>query len=292
MTTQVTQPGLQFLSVAEAAETLGVSRLKIREAAAKGVLPARWDNEKRLRVDLTGITAEQIETSKKSVSQSALMDLLFDEVEELHEALLSRDAETDALKGLAERQAAALDDAADRMERDAAEKARLSELLARARAHLEREPAVQGDDRLTDISERALQHLETTGDRLESALAHSGRMDQLLDRAIALAETGKADGAEQTAAMGEATERAMQMLGRAMSEIEAGRHATARTGDMLDRALQAGERLEGKLAVREQEIKAQGQALDKALAMSERAVALANTAPPRKRSFWHWLRGQ
>ena len=239
MTTQVTQPGLQFLSVAEAAETLGVSRLKIREAAAKGMLPARWDNEKRLRVDLTGITAEQIETSKKSVSQSALMDLLFDEVEELHEALLSRDAETDALKGLAERQAAALDDAADRMERDAAEKARLSELLARAMAHLEREPAVQGDDRLTDIPERALQHLETTGDRLESALAHSGRMDQLLDR-----------------------------------------------------ALQAGERLEGKLAVQEQEIKAQGQALDKALAMSERAVALANTAPPRKRSFWHWLRGQ
>lgn len=292
MPAESTQSGLQFLSVAQAAELLGISRLKIREAAAKGVIPAQWDNERRLRVDLTGVTAKTLGSAKGKIEQSDLLDMLFDEVEELHEALLAREAEAQALKGLAGRQAQALDDAADRMERDAAEKARLSDLLARAMDHLESQPAGQGTEKLAQISDRALAHLETTGTQLETALAQSGRLDHLLERAIALAEASKAEGANQTAEMRAATERAMGMLDRAMSEIEASRHVTHRTGDMLDRALQAGERLEGKVAQQEQEIKAQGQSLDKALALSERAVALANTDPPRRRTFWQWITGQ
>ena len=46
---------LSFLSLAEAAARLGVSRLKLREAIAKGVVPARRDNEGRWRVDLTAL---------------------------------------------------------------------------------------------------------------------------------------------------------------------------------------------------------------------------------------------
>lgn len=299
-------PGLQFLSVAEAAARLGLSRLKIREAAARGLLPAQRDNQGRLRVSLAGLTGAQLDLSGQRTDGAALMDLLFDEVEELHEALLIGEAEIEALKALAARQAQALDQAAERIEQDAAEKSRLVDLLARALDHLEAQPGPQREEKLARLSERALQHLEATGEQLESAVAQSGRFDQLLARAVALAEASKAEGADKTVALGEAVERAMEILARALSQAEADHHATLRSGDMLERALAAGGWLEEKLAAKEQEMKAQDRALAQAISVSERALALAGGQPSQRRwlrqelwqgfwqrlwqGFWQWVR--
>ena len=272
-----TPPGLQFLSVAEAAARLGLSRLKIREAAARGLLPAQRDNQGRLRVSLAGLTGAQLDLSGQGIDGAALMGLLFDEVEELYEALLIGEAEIEALKALAARQAQALDQAVERIEQDAAEKSRLVDLLARALDHLEAQPGPQREQKLARLSERALQHLEATGEQLESAVAQSGRFDQLLARAVALAEASKAEGADKAAALGEAVERAMEIL---------------------ERALAAGGWLEEKLAAKDQEMKAQDRALAQALAVSERALALAGGQPSQRRSprqgfwqgFWQWVR--
>ena len=276
-----TSPGLQFLSVAEAAARLGLSRLKIREAAARGLLPAQRDNQGQLRVSLAGLTGAQLDLSGQGIDGAALMGLLFDEVEELHEALLIGEAEIEALKALAARQAQALDQAAERIEQDAAEKSRLVDLLARALDHLEAQPGPQREQKLARLSERALQHLETTGEQLESAVAQSGRFDQLLARAVALAEASKAEGADKAAALGEAVERAMVIL---------------------ERALAAGGWLEEKLAAKDQEMKAQDRALAQAISVSERALALAGGKPSQRRSpwqgfwqghwqgFWQWVR--
>ena len=272
-----TPPGLQFLSVAEAAARLGLSRLKIREAAARGLLPAQRDNQGRLRVSLADLTGAQLDLSGQGIDGAALMGLLFDEVEELHEALLIGEAEIEALKALAARQAQALDQAVERIEQDAAEKSRLVDLLARALDHLEAQPGPQREQKLARLSERALQHLETTGEQLENAVAQSGRFDQLLARAVALAEASKAEGADKTAALGEAVERAMEIL---------------------ERALAAGGWLEEKLAAKDQEMKAQDRALAQAISVSERALALAGGQPSQRRSprqgfwqgFWQWVR--
>ena len=289
-----TQSGIQFLSVAKAAKRLGVSRIKIREGAARGIIPFQRDNENRLRLDLSGLSGDVLDRAAGNVDQTALMNLLFDEIEELHDDLHARTAEVAALSNIASRQADALDSAASQMDQDAADKARLSDLLERALAHLETSEGERGNARLADVSDRALTALEATGDRLESSLSQNARFDALLERALEYAAIGKAAEAADAKAMGVTAERALQMLDSAISDAEQSHHTVARTGDMLDRALQAGERLEGQIAERDREIENKTATVEKVLEMSERAVALAgvNEPAPRKRSFWQWLLGK
>ncbi|MEP2732541.1 MAG: hypothetical protein ABJN03_20190 [Ascidiaceihabitans sp.] len=307
------QSGLQFLSVAEAADRLGMSRIKIRDAAARGLIPSQRDNENRLRLDISDVGKGDLSGGK--VDQAALMNLLFDEVEELSDDMHARLAEIDALRSIADRQADALDKAASQIEQDAADKARLSDLLERALAHLEGREGNDDNARLADVSGRALNALEATEDRLESSLSQNARFDALLERALEYAAAGKAAGETEAKAMGEtadralamlddviggaekshnATNRALQMLDVAIRDAEQSQQAVARTGDMLDRALQAGERLEGEIAERDRKIETKTATVEKVLEMSERAVALAgsNDASPRKRSFWQWLIGR
>lgn len=286
--------GLQFLSVAEAAERLGVSRVKIRDAAARGLIPSQRDNENRLRLDLSGSTADALSGAGGAVDQAALMNLLFDEIEELNDDLRAQAADVAAFQGIADRQATALDAAATRLEQDAREKAQLSDILERALQHLETGDGTGDSARLADVSERALTALEATGDRLESSLSQTARFDALLSRALDYAAAGKAADAGDAEAMGATAERAMALLDAAMTEAETGRQAVERTGDMLDRALQVGERLEGQIAERDREIEAKNATVEQVLEMSERAVALAavDAPPPPKRGFWQWLMGR
>ncbi|MEP6018872.1 MAG: hypothetical protein ABJ251_10380 [Paracoccaceae bacterium] len=307
------QIGLQFLSVAEAANRLGVSRIKIRDAAARGLIPSQRDNENRLRLDISDVVKGDLSGGK--VDQAALMNLLFDEVEELSDDVRARSAEVDELRSIADRQADALDKAASQFEQDAADKARLSDLLERALAHLEGRDGNDDNARLADVSGRALNALEATGDRLESSLSQNARFDALLESALEYAAAGKAAGETEAKAMGEtadralamlddaiggaekshhATNRALQMLDVAIRDAEQSQQAVARTGNMLDRALQAGERLEDEIAERDRKIESKTATVEKVLEMSERAVALAGSsdASPRKRSFWQWLMGK
>ena len=286
------QSGLQFLSVAEAANRLGMSRIKIRDAAARGLIPSQRDNENRLRLDISDVGKGDLSGGK--VDQAALMNLLFDEVEELSDDMRARLAEVDALRSIADRQADALDNAASQIEQDAADKARLSDLLERTLAHLEGREGNDDNARLADVSGRALNALEATEDRLENSLSQNARFDALLERALEYAAAGKAAGETEAKAMGETADRALAMLDVAISDAEQSQQAVARTGDMLDRALQAGERLEGEIAERDRKIESNTATVEKVLEMSERAVALAGSsdASPRKRSFWQWLMGR
>jgi excisionase family DNA binding protein len=285
---------MQFLSVAEAAERLGVSRVKVREGAARGLIPSKRDNQNRLRLDLSDLTGDVFDRAEGSVDQTALMNLLFDEIEELHDDVLSRSAQVDALCSIANRQADALDSAASQMEQDDADKAHLSDLLARSLAHLEASEGDRGTARLADVSDRALSALEVTGDRLENSLSQNARFDALLERALDYAAIGKAAEAADAKAMGATADRALQMRDGAISDAEKSHQTVARTGDMLDRALQAGERLEGQIAERDREIENKTATVEKVLEMSERAVALAGAhePAPHKRSFWQWLVGK
>ncbi|RVT85389.1 hypothetical protein DXV76_06385 [Rhodobacteraceae bacterium CCMM004] len=242
-----------FLTVGEAAARLGVSRLKLREAVARRLIPARRDNEGQLRVDLDAAPPDLADRLAGSeMSAGDLLDMLFDEVEELQAQVAEKDAERLALVGLIERQADALDRAAALMPGD------------------------------TGGTERALALMETAGARLEASLGQTARYDDLLARAAALAERGAA--AEAGA------ERAFALLDAAVAAAERAEGDRTRAAEMLGRALEGAERLEGELARRDATIAQQQSLIDRVMAMAERAAALAPA--PRRRGVLGWFKGQ
>lgn len=162
---------VSFLPLAEAAERLGLSRLKLREAIAKGVVPARRDNQGEWRVDLTTATDLTRQIKAVDIDPHVIMTLLFDEIEAL---TIERDtavAERDRFAGIAGR---AL---------DAAE--------AQGKA-------------LAGTTERALTMLDRTVAALEAAKAelaakdtHLSSQAQHLDRLFNLSEQAVANAAPQ-----------------------------------------------------------------------------------------------
>ena len=83
-----------FLTVAEAAVLLGLSRLRVRQAAAVGALTSRRDNEGMLRVDVPKTTVSRNSLEEKmqaNLPPAKLLEVLFDEVEETHAVLGLKD---------------------------------------------------------------------------------------------------------------------------------------------------------------------------------------------------------
>ena len=142
-----------FLTVEEAAERLGTSRLRVREAVALSLLEARRDNEGRLRVDLPdGGTLTRGDLGE--LDAEAILAFLFDDIEDLDADLTERDARIDALLELVSRQDAALARADRTVEALQQDKARLAEMLDRALVHLE--DSASREARLESLSDRAM----------------------------------------------------------------------------------------------------------------------------------------
>lgn len=299
------QNGSQFLTVAEAAKALGQSRLRVREAVARGDLTARRDNEGRLRVDLP--PSGQNVISKGALAAEDVLGLLFDEVEDLQDLLAAKDADLTALGALVERQGAALDQADSALDQADQRQQRLSDLLDRALAYLEDshhktdrlsqladralahlENNEGKTERLTDIADRALDHLDVSTRDLAASQAQTARFDALLARALDLAQQNRED--PELAA---AADRAFGLLDDAMARAEAGHLASERSAALLERALQTGERLQGEVAQSQNQIERQQRQIDATLSMSERAVELAakTSAHVEKKGFFRRLFG-
>ncbi|MDA4846613.1 hypothetical protein [Hoeflea poritis] len=268
--------GRHFLPVGEAARLLGLSRMRLREAIAKGVLPARRDNEGRLRVDLTSIPPDlEGQISGKGMAPAELLDTLFDEVEELQGLLAERDEEIGKIHQLLERQDSAL--------------AQSMDLLAKRN-----EQAGPQDDRteeLAGVSDRALAMLDDATARLEAALQDNARYRQLLERALSLSDAATAPGRDSRE-LTEAADRAMSLLDRALQEAERKGAATAELSAMLERALATGERLESQIRESERLVRRHEAAVGRMIGISERAINLV-TVEPRRRWWWlAWLTGR
>lgn len=283
MTQKRAKHGTGFLTVAEAAEKLGQSRLRVREAAAKGILTSRRDNEGRLRVD---IPKKLKDLSGSELSPDAIIGFLFDELEELESSNAEKDTRLAALNDVAARQAAALDQAGAALDDAQDRQAKLSDMLDRALRHLEAQDTTTA--RMADLSGRALDRLEHLGGELETSLAQTQRFDALLQRAIALADK------ETHPDLAPAADRAFTMLDTALARAEAAQSAQHQSEAMLERALSTGERLQSRITQQETTIAAQEKTVESALGMSERALAAASAAtetPPRRRGFFRWLFG-
>lgn len=276
-----THDATQFLTVEDAAQKLGQSRLRVREAVARGLLKARKDNEGRLRVDLP---EGQLPEADGALDPDDVLGFLFDDIEELEATRQEQEARVIALTSLVEGQGAALDRAAHALDKAEADRDRLSALLDRALAHLETADQTQ----MAGLTDRALTRLETVGDQLGDSLSQTRRFDALLERAVAVAETG-----QQSEDFQKATDRALDLLESALGRAEAGDAVAARSTDMLDRALRAAEQVQTELSAQTERLNHQTETLETALTMSERAAALAEKASshPQKRGFFRRLFG-
>lgn len=98
-----------WLSLEEAARRLGVSRLRLREAIAVGALAARRDNHGFWRVSLEGGPDAKRSVGAARVPPQQLIELLFDEIEELTALLAERSDDVARLGAVVDRQQVLLD---------------------------------------------------------------------------------------------------------------------------------------------------------------------------------------
>jgi excisionase family DNA binding protein len=169
-----TQDG--FLTLAEAADRLGLSRLKLREGIAKGVIAARRDNEGHWRVDLAALPSDVKQAvAAVSADPAALMGALFDEIEELGSDLAQSQDMTARLTALAGTQADMIDRLTTLVEARTTERDRLGQIAGHALSAAEE-------------AETRAAHLQSTADRAIS----------LLDRAAGTLESVRDDMARIT----------------------------------------------------------------------------------------------
>ncbi|MEM9048847.1 MAG: hypothetical protein AAGC92_09020 [Pseudomonadota bacterium] len=266
-----------YLPLADAAGRLGISRLKLREAVAKGLLPARRDNHGRLRVDLASAPGDLSEaTARETAAPEALIEALFDEIEELT-AEREEAGETAAhFAALAARQQEALDQMAAALEAAQAETHRLTGLLERALDLAESLDA--GTAPANAVTERALALLEETAGALEASRIEGTRLASLLTRAVALADEAAARGEARIAGLSQAAERALSLLDRTGAALEKARADGARATALLDRAMAVNAQLEAENAEKKRVLESQARMLDKLFSISETALSAASKA--------------
>jgi hypothetical protein len=281
MGSEHTETGHHFLPIGEAAKLLGLSRIRLREAIAKGLLPARRDNEGHLRVDLSAVPSDlDARLAGQAIEPAELLDTLFDEVEELQAMLAGRDADIERFKSLLDRQDTMLE--------------RSMELNERAnRGRPQTEPAEEGSSKaLADVSDRALRMLDDVTNRLETTMEHNAQFRQLVERALALSEVAASASDNRVEELSGAAERAMNLLDRALQDGESKGEVTSHLTGMLDRALAAGQHLEGQVNEKTETIRRQEKLVGKMIGMSERALGIAGSVQPRRRRWLGWLTGR
>ena len=185
----MTTDGLHFLTVLEGADHLGVSTLKLREAAMLGLVPSQRDNEGRLRVDLTGLTTLPPKR-RQALAADVMLGMFFDEIEDLHDALARKTGEVTELGDLGARQGDALTRAGQALpDGPSGREAELTGLLDRAMKILEMQGSADGDtDRLRASTDKAMDLLDRAMQRGDAIEAELGATRTQLDQALSLSE--------------------------------------------------------------------------------------------------------
>ena len=189
-----------WLSLDEAAARLGVSRLRLREAIAAGAISARRDNRGFWRVSLAGDdAAARRQIGAALVEPRQLVELLFDEIEEMSALLGDRDADVERMSRLVARQQDLLDHAL-----------RLAESPAAGT------PAID-PERVERLHERSGALIEQTLSKLQARDAELSKMSGLVERALNTAAALDAEVTRQT----EVTRKQQALLDRAFSLAQA-----------------------------------------------------------------------
>jgi len=270
-----TGSGHHFLPIGEAAQLLGLSRIRLREAITKGLLSARRDNEGHLRVDLSAVPSDlDNRLAGKTAQPVELLETLFDEIEELQFLLAGRDADMERLTLLVERQDAAL-------ERALALNVRRPADGSQAEIHEDGQAKA-----LADVSDRALLMLDDVTGRLETATAQNDQFRLLVERALEVSDRATSATGSGPEELTGTVERALGLLDRSLQDGESKAEASLRLSELLDRTLAASQQLEAQVEDKDQVVQRQEKLVAKMVGMSERALGVADSAQPRR---WRWL---
>lgn len=157
-----------WLSLDEAARRVGVSRMRMREAIAVGLCDARKDNHGVWRVALgAGIARLKTRIEQARVAPDALIDLLFDEIEEVNFLLADRDANIERMSVIVARQ---------------------QEIIARTLTLAETRQTGEagGDmDRVSAANDRSVRLIEAAFAKLSARDNEVFKLTGMLDRAFA-----------------------------------------------------------------------------------------------------------
>jgi excisionase family DNA binding protein len=186
-----------WLSLDEVASRLGVTRLRVREAIAAGVLRARRDNRGFWRVTLDAPEEAAARMASLRVEPTQLVEILFDEVEEMTAALAERSADVNRLTALVDRQ---------------------QELLERALRAAEGQQTPAPSERLAALNDRSQTLIDRALTELEARDAELSKVSGLLDRAMGAAAGLDAEVARQI----EITQRQRVILDRVFAIAQAG----------------------------------------------------------------------
>jgi hypothetical protein len=211
-------PSETWLTLDEAAARLGVSRLRLREAIAARLFKARRDNRGSWRVLLEGdLTGLETRVKAAQLPAETLLELLFDEIEEMNLLLAERDASLERLGAVAARQHEMLDRA-----------------LALAETRAPTETPLDGA-RLAELNERSTALIETALDKLAGRDGDIAKLTGIVDRA--LTTMGGLDA--ELKRQGEVVERQKGLLERlfvlANASLERFARSEARGRGLLDR---------------------------------------------------------
>jgi methyl-accepting chemotaxis protein len=199
-----------FLTLAEAAGRLGISRLKLREGIAKGVISARRDNEGRWRVDLGALPADVKRAVNGVAADPAdLMGALFDEIEELAADLAQSQEVVGRLTALAGTQSEMIERLTGIVETRTAERDRLGEIAGKALGAAEE--AESRAARLQSTADRALGLLDRAAGTLEGVQGEIAR----LSADVAAKDSQIADHGQRLERLFALSEEALEKAGQA-----------------------------------------------------------------------------
>ncbi len=237
---------LNFLTVEEAAEKLGISRIRARESVLHGLTPARRDNRGRLRIDLSEVKSlpaiGRELTARGPIEDNAILDLLFDELEELQEIVEQKNSDIHHLSQFVERQAEAMRSTEMLLDRQEQQQLQILELLNRCLAQLE--DGAGQTERFQRIAEQAINLLERTEEELESRNLQRNELETLLSRSMAISERAIESSAHTYQELSEKLEAALDSADKAFLSAESSDAKLRENRVLLDRAVAIGERLQ------------------------------------------------
>ncbi|MGI9350049.1 MAG: hypothetical protein ACR2O3_00685 [Rhizobiaceae bacterium] len=237
---------LNFLTVEEAAEKLGISRIRARESVLHGLTPARRDNQGRLRIDLSQVSSLQaigLELEARgSIDETEILDLLFDELEELQETVDQKNSDIHHLSQFVERQAMAIRNTEKLLDRQEQQQLQILELLNRCLAQLEQ--GASRTEKFQRIAQQAIDLLERSEEELASRTYQRQELERLLSGSMAVSEIAVETSARTNKQLSKKLEAALDSADKALQSTEASDEKLRESQALLDRAVTIGERLQ------------------------------------------------
>jgi len=298
-----TQSRDQFLTIDETAALLGITAADLRQGIACGLVPIRRDNQGALRIHRAEVPEDLLEQIVRSEVDPRLhVESLVDEVSMLRGQLKVDNELRLRLEQLLEQQAMTLARSAAVLDQNESDIAKLKALLESSMQMLDRFNHSAGAAGVTTSAIPSAVH-ENTPDRnaaeeaneastkLQKSEAENARLQALLQRAMtAIEASGNLPDTHHTQLSG-TTDKAMQLLERAVNDAEDAKSDVVRMSALMDRALNTSARIESEIDQRNALIDKQHELMNRLVSVSEQSIGTPRERAKRKRTLWQRLWG-